>query len=69
LVQYLVAICCPFIGLIVVGKDGVKTDVKYLFRILATGPDEIPAYSLKETSKMAPILTFIFQASLLHSTF
>ena len=28
-------ICCPFIGVKVVGEDGVKTDVKYLFRILA----------------------------------
>ena len=49
--------------------NGVVELLKTLKPYKASGPDEIPAYLLKETSKeIAPALTFIFQASLQQSS-
>ena len=49
--------------------NGVVELLKTLKLYKASGPDEIPAYLLKETSKeIAPALTFIFQASLQQSS-
>ena len=49
--------------------NGVVELLKNLKPYKASGPDEIPVYLLKETSKeIAPALTFIFQASLQQSS-
>ena len=59
----------PDIEPIYIDTNGVTELLQKLKPHKATGPDEIPAYLLKETSnEMAPILTFIFQASLLQSS-
>ena len=56
----------PDIEPIRIDINGVTELLQKLKPYKATGPDEIPAYLLKETSnEMAPIPTFIFQASLL----
>jgi len=45
--------------------EGVASLLKILNHHKATGPDNIPAYFLKELStELAPILTLIFQSSL-----
>ena len=49
--------------------NGVVELLKNLKPHKAFGPDEIPAYLLKETSKeITPVLTFTFQASLQQSS-
>ena len=59
----------PDIELIRIDINGVTELLQKFKPYKATGPDEIPAYLLKETSnEMTPILTFIFQASLLQSS-
>ena len=55
----------PLISQITVEMDGVYNLLTNLDPHKAAGPDGIPSKLLKETaSQMAPLLTFIFQASL-----
>jgi len=55
----------PDIDLIQVDVNGVTELLKSLEVHKATGPDEIPAHLLKETSELlAPSLTLIYQVSL-----
>ena len=59
----------PDIESLRININGVVELLKNLKLYKASGPDEIPAYLLKETSKeIAPALTFIFQASLQQSS-
>ena len=59
----------PDITPIQIDPNGVVELLKNLITHKAAGPDKIPAHLLKEANKeIAPILTFIFQASLQQSS-
>ena len=59
----------PDITPIQIDPNGVVELLKNLITHKAAGPDKIPAYLLKEANmEIAPILTFIFQASLQQSS-
>jgi hypothetical protein len=55
----------PEINKITINTEGAQNLLQHLKPNKATGPDDIPAKSLKEVSiEISPLISFIFQASL-----